>query len=184
MDVKQAISQRRSVRKFKDIPVEEEKIIELLEAARLAPTGSNTQSGRFILIRDPHMRQQVALVSHDQKWMAKAPLFIACVADVRVRIPSGSLKLDESSPEFGLKQCIRDVSIQSEHIVLQAEELGLSSCWIAWYTQEEIRRVLNVPEDKYVVAILVIGYGAETPSARPRLTLDQIVHHEKWQEKA
>jgi nitroreductase len=161
--------------------VEEEKLELLLEAARLAPTGSNTQSGRFIVIREDEMRTQVAQVSHDQKWMTEAPLFIACVADVRARIPSGELVLDEESADFELKQCIRDVSIQGEHIVLQAEELGLSSCWIGWYTQEEIRRVLDIPADKYVVAVLVLGYANEDPKARPRKRLDEIVHHEKWQ---
>ncbi len=182
MDVKQAIYQRRSVRRFKDIPVEEEKITALLEAARLAPTGSNTQSGRFIVIRGKEAREEVARTSHRQGWMAQAPLFIACVADLRARIPSGELAVDENSTQFELKQCIRDVSIQGEHIVLQAEELGLSSCWIGWYTQAEIRRVLEVPEDKYVVAVLVIGYGDETPAARPRKGLEEIVHQEKWQD--
>ncbi|HCU07515.1 MAG TPA: nitroreductase [Clostridiales bacterium] len=181
MEVQKAIQQRRSVRRYKDAPVEEEKLTLLLEAARLAPTGSNTQSGRFIVIRDDKMRTQVAQVSHDQKWMKQAPLFIACVADIRARIPSGELTLDEQSPQLELKQCIRDVSIQGEHIVLQAEALGLSSCWIAWYTQNEIRQVLEIPEDKYVVAVLVIGYADETPAARPRKSLDEIVYHEKWQ---
>lgn len=182
MEVRKAIEQRRSVRRYKDIPVEDEKLDLLLESARLAPTGSNTQSGRFIVIRDEAMREAVARMSHDQKWMTQAPLFIACVADLLARIPDGAPAVDEQSPLFELKQCIRDVSIQAEHIVLQAEELGLSSCWIAWYTQEEIRRVLAVPQDKYVVGILVIGYGNETPGPRPRKSLDEIVHHEKWQD--
>ena len=181
MEVQKAIRQRRSVRRFKNIPVAEDQLSLLLEAARLAPTGSNTQSGRFIVIREERMRQQVAKVSHDQKWMAQAPLFVACVADLRARVPAGELVIDEASPQFELKQCIRDVSIQGEHIVLQAEELGLASCWIGWYTQEEIRRVLEIPEDKYVVAVLVIGYADEAPAARPRKPLSEIVFHEKWQ---
>jgi len=178
--VKQAIFERRSVRKFKNNPVEEEKIIDLLEAARLAPTGSNTQSGRFIVIRSQEMRQTVAQTSHDQKWMAKAPLYIACVADIRARIAEGEFYVDELSSPHEVKQCIRDVAIQAEHIVLRAQELGLSTCWIGWYTQEEIRNVLGVPQDKYVVGILVVGYGYETPSPRPRKSLDEIVHYEKW----
>ncbi len=180
MDVKQAISQRRSVRKFKDIPVEEEKVLDLLEAARLAPTGSNTQSGRFIVVREKEMREEVAQTSHKQKWMTQSPLFIVCVADIRARIPEGELSVDELSSPHEVKQCIRDVAIQAEHIVLRAEELGLSSCWIGWYTQEEIRKVLGIPNDKYVVAILVVGYGDENPAARPRKSIDEIVHYEKW----
>ena len=180
MDVKQAIEQRRSVRKYKDIAVEEEKLKLLLEAARLAPTGSNTQSGRFIVTRSKEMREKIADVSHRQKWMVQAPLFISCLADMRVRIPDGELDVDEMSPQFEIKQCIRDVSIQAEHIVLQAEELGLSTCWIGWYTQAEIREVLHLPADKYVVCILIVGYGDEKPSPRIRKSIEELVRYEKW----
>lgn len=180
MDVKQAIEQRRSVRKYKNVPVEEEKLKILLEAARLAPTGSNTQSGRFIVTRSAEMREKVAEVSHRQKWMTQAPLFISCIADICVRIPEGSFSVDETSPQFELKQCIRDVAIQAEHIVLQAEELGLSTCWIGWYNQEDIREVLEIPADKYVVCILVVGYADEKPSPRMRKAIEEIVHYEKW----
>ncbi|NCB41244.1 MAG: nitroreductase [Clostridia bacterium] len=180
MDVKQAIEQRRSVRKYKDIPVEEDKLKILLEAARLAPTGSNTQSGRFIVTQSKEMREKIAEVSHRQKWMTQAPLFISCIADIRVRIPDGALYIDELSPEFAVKQCIRDVSIQADHIVLQAEELGLSTCWIGWYDQTEIREALNLPSDKYVVCILVVGYANEKPAPRVRNSIEEIVRYEKW----
>lgn len=180
MDVRQAIEHRRSVRKYKDIPIEEEKLKILLEAARLAPTGSNTQSGRFIIARSKEMREKIADVSHRQKWMTQAPLFISCIADVRVRIPEGDFFVDEMSPQFELKQCIRDVSIQAEHIVLQAEELGLSTCWIGWYNQSEIREVLSIPSDKYVVCVLVIGYADEQPAPRMRKAIEEIVRYEKW----
>lgn len=180
MDVKQAIEQRRSVRKYKDIVVEEEKLKILLEAARLAPTGSNTQSGKFIVTRSKEMREKIADVSHRQQWMAQAPLFITCVADVRIRIPEGPLVVDELSPQHEVKQCIRDVSIQAEHIVLQAEELGLSTCWIGWYDQAEIRETLALPSDKYVVCVLIIGYGDEKPAPRKRKPIEEIVRYEKW----
>lgn len=180
MDVKQAIAQRRSVRKYKDRAVEEEKLKILLEAARLAPTGSNTQSGRFIVTRSKEMREKIADVSHKQKWMTQAPLFITCVADIRVRIPDGELVVDETSLQHEIKQCVRDVAIQAEHIVLQAEELGLSTCWIGWYTQAEIRETLALPSDKYVVCVLVIGYGDEKPSPRQRKPIEELVRYEKW----
>ena len=180
MDVKQAIEQRRSVRKYKDIQVEDDKLKILLEAARLAPTGSNTQSGHFIITRSKEMREQIAEVSHRQKWMTQAPLFISCVADIRVRIPEGELFVDEMSSQFEVKQCIRDVSIQAEHIVLQAEELGLSTCWIGWYNQAEIRETLGLPADKYIICVLVVGYADEKPAPRIRKAIEEIVRYEKW----
>jgi nitroreductase len=180
MDVKQAIEQRRSVRKYKDTQIEDDKLKILLEGARLAPTGSNTQSGRFIITRNKEMREKIAEVSHKQKWMAQAPLFISCVADIRVRIPEGELFVDEMSPQFEVKQCIRDVSIQADHIVLQAEELGLSTCWVGWYNQAEIREVFGLPSDKYVVCVLVVGYADEKPASRMRKAIEEIVRYEKW----
>ena len=180
MNVQQAILQRRSIRKYKDIPVSDEHLAILLEAARLAPTGSNTQTGRFIVVRGDEMRKKVAEVSHDQKWMTRAPLFIVCVSDPTARIPEGLGYLDEESTAFELKQSIRDVAIQAEHIVLQAEELGLGTCWIAWFIQEEIRPVLGIPEDKFVVAVLIVGHPDEAPAARPRMALNDIACDEKW----
>ncbi len=79
-----------------------------------------------------------------------------------------------------MKQIIRDTAIAIEHIALQAVELGLGTCWVAWYTQEEFRPVLNIPEDKYVVCVLTVGYPDEAPNPRPRKSLKEIVHHEQW----
>jgi nitroreductase len=127
------------------------------------------------------MKQQLAEISHNQKWMAAAPVHIVCVADVRCRIGGNEkIYLDENSPEIEVKQIIRDTSIAVEHIVLEAESLGLGTCWIAWFEQKEIRPVLNIPSDKYVLCILTVGYPDEKPAARPRRKLGDIVHYESW----
>lgn len=175
------IRTRRSIRKYKDKPVEDEKIIQLLESARLAPSGSNTQPWHFIVVKSEYGREALAKAAHNQKWMFSAPVFIVCVADIGSRIKeNGEISLNESSPQGELKQIIRDTSIAIEHIVLEAENLGLGTCWIAWFTQQEIRPVLNIPSDKYVVSILTLGYADETPEARPRKKLEEIVHWENW----
>ena len=87
---------------------------------------------------------------------------------------------NENSPQQALKQIIRDTAIAIEHIVLEAEDLGLSTCWVADFIQEQIRPVLNIPADKYVVCILTLGYADESPKARPRKRLEDIVHYENW----
>ena len=176
-----AIEQRRSVRKYLDQPVEEEKLLTVLEAARLAPSGSNTQAWHFIVVREDAMRQEVTRVSHNQQWMLTAPVHIVCVADARPRILEPTdLVVDETSPQFGLKQAIRDTAIAIEHLVLAAEEQGLGTCWIAWFTQDQIRPVLDIPADKFVVAVITLGYPAESPPARRRKPLDEIIHYERW----
>jgi nitroreductase len=176
------IVSRRSIRNYIfDKPVEEEKINVIIESARLAPSGSNTQPWHFIIVKSHETRQRIAEISHNQKWMNSAPVFIACVADIRCRITDDvEITLDENSPEFELKQIIRDTSIAIEHLVLSAENLGLSTCWVAWYTQNQIRPILNIPSDKYVVAVITLGYTNESPKARPRKKIEDIVHYENW----
>jgi nitroreductase len=175
------IRTRRSVRKYTDQPVSDEILTQILESARLAPSGNNMQPWHFIVIRSKETRQRLAEVSHKQAWMAAAPVFIVCIADIRARLRvNGSFSVDEKSPQFELKQAIRDTSIAVEHMVLEAESLGLSTCWIAWFDQKDVRPVLNIPTDKYVLNILTIGYPDEKPNARPRKPLETIVHYEKW----
>ncbi|WP_010291851.1 nitroreductase family protein [Clostridium senegalense] len=175
------IKTRRSIRNYSNKLVENEKIIQLIESARLAPSGSNTQPWNFIIVKSELVKQKIAQVAHKQKWMLSAPVFIVCVADIRCRIKENvDVILNENSPQEELKQIIRDTSISVEHILLEAESLGLGSCWVAWFIQDEIRQVLNIPNDKYVVGIITIGYANETPEARPRKTIKEIIHYETW----
>lgn len=175
------IRTRRSIRKYMDKPVEDEKIIQLIESARLAPSGSNSQPWHFIIVKSELNRHKLSQVSHNQKWMLSAPVFIVCVGDIRSRIKEGDdISINESSPHPELKQIIRDTTIAIEHMVIEAEKLGLGTCWVAWFTQEEIRPILNIPSDKYVVSIITVGYSDETPKARPRKKLDEIIHNESW----
>ncbi|AOR25064.1 nitroreductase family protein [Clostridium taeniosporum] len=175
------IENRRSIRKYKDQVVEKDKIQKMLESAMLAPSGSNTQPWDFIVITSKETKEKLAKANHNQEWMTKAPVMIACIADISSRIKdTRGICLNEQSPEFELKQIIRDTAIAIEHMVLQAEHLGLGTCWTAWFTQDEIRPILNIPNDKFVVCILTVGYADENPKQRPRKSLDKIVHYEKW----
>lgn len=175
------IESRRSIRKYTDQKVEKEKLNQLLESARLAPSGSNTQPWSFIIVESESTKLELAKADHDQLWMTKAPLYIVCIADIRCRITDGrELILNENSPEPELKQIIRDTSIAIEHILLEAEHLGLSTCWTAWYSQDDIRPILGIPTDKYVCGIITVGYGDEAPSQRPRRAMEDMVRYEKW----
>jgi nitroreductase len=175
------IKLRSSIRKYIDKPVDDEKILRLLESARLAPSGSNTQPWHFIIIRDEEIKQRIAKVSHNQEWMLSAPVFIVCVADIRSRIESDiEIILDEESPQNDLKKIIRDTAIAVEHIVLEAINEGLGTCWVAWFTQNEIRPILGLPNDKYVVSIITIGFPDEEPKPRNRKELKEIIHYDKW----
>lgn len=175
-----AIEERRSIRKYKNKPVEEEKLKEIIESGRISPSGSNTQPWHFIIVKSDDMRNKVSYACHDQKWMVQAPVFIVCVADIRSRIKDGKLAMDEESGKNEVKLIIRDTSLAIENMLLQATELGLGTCCVAWFTQNEIRPVLNVPEDKYVAAVITVGYKDEEPKMRPRKKIEEIVHYEQW----
>lgn len=181
MEILSLIQSRRSIRKYKAKPVEDEKIKIMLESARLAPSGGNTQPWNFIIVRSDKKKEQLVKASHNQKWMLQAPVFIVCVADARMRLKNqNEIVFDEDSPESELKKIIRDTTISVEHLVLQAVSIGFSTCWVAYFKQKDIRPLLNIPSDKYVISIVVVGYGDENPPPRPRKPLKEMVHFETW----
>lgn len=176
-----SVEKRRSIREYLDQPVEDAKIQQMLESARWAPSGNNTQPWKFIVVKSDDVREKLAQVSHQQKWMMSAPVFIACVADPQQRsADQNNLAIDENSSHHELKQVIRDTAIATEHLVLEAENQGLGTCWVAWFMQEEIRPILKIPNDKYVVAIITVGYPAHTPAPTPRRKLETMVNYESW----
>jgi len=181
MRLLEAIQDRRSIRTYTNQEVPANVIEEILEAARLAPSGSNTQPWRFIIVQSDEMRSQLAQACHNQQWMNQAPVHIVCIADVQAQYPEvRELRIDEHSPEPEVKRVIRCTAIAIEHIVLQAQALGLSTCWVAWFTQSEIRPVLGIPDDKYVVAVITVGHSDEHPASRPRKAMHEIVRYESW----
>lgn len=177
----EAIQNRRSIRKYKDQPVEEETLLKIIDCGRLAPSDSNTQPWNFIIVRSEEMRTKLAHVSHGQDWMLSAPVFIVCVADIRVATSDTDLiTINEETPGIAPKQIILDTAIAGENIVLAAEVMGLGTCWVSWYVQDEIRPVLGIPNDKYVVAIITMGHKDQTPKQRPRRSLEEVIRYERW----
>ena len=177
----EVIEKRRSIRKYKKTPVSKDLIKTILRSAFLAPSGHNTQPWEFIIVDDNSVKKKIAEVSHKQKWMNSAPVFIVCIADIRSRInDEEEIAVDEETSIFELKQIIRDTAISIEHLILEATEQGLGTCWVAWYRQEDLRPVLSIPEDKYVVGIVTVGYSDEEPSPRPRKNIDEFIHRNKW----
>jgi len=175
------IKSRKSTRKYKDTPVTEEQVMQLIESARLAPSGINSQPWNFIIVRDEKIKEELAKASGDQKWMTTAPVYIVCVADIRCRIKGDvEVRVDEQNNRRELKAVIRDTSIAITHILLEAEHIGLASCWIAMFTQDDIRPILGIPEDKYVVGIVLIGHSDEERGPTPRRGIKSMVRYERW----
>lgn len=142
-----AIKNRFSVRKFKDKPLEEEKLFELLEAARLAPSARNIQPWKFVVIQDPEKRAQLTDICKGQKFVAEAPVTIALCANNT-----------DYTMTCGQKAYTVDAAIAGEHIVLQAAELGLGTCWIGAFHHDQLAELINLPSDYKIVGLLPVGY--------------------------
>jgi nitroreductase len=170
VDVYEAIAKRKSVRSFKDEEIPDEIISRVLEAARLAPSASNRQEWRFIVVRDQVMRKKLAEAARGQKFVGEAPVVLACCAET-----------DEHVMACGQLCYPIDVAIAMDHITLCAAVEGLGTCWIGAFDEDQVKQLLNIPSPVRVVGLLPIGYPTDPSSVKKkRLTLEEIVKYERW----
>jgi nitroreductase len=171
MNVSEAIRRRRSVRAYLDRPVEEEKLLRVLEAARLAPSARNMQEWKFVVVRDAERRKQLAEAARSKEFVAQAPVLIAACATVV-----------DSVMTCGQLTYPIDLAIAIDHMTLQAVEEGLGTCWLGAFFEDQAKAAAGVPEDLRVVALLPLGYPDESVPGREksRKALEEIVCWEKW----
>jgi nitroreductase len=173
MELSQVISERRSIRKYKDTPVEWEKIEQVLNAARLAPSWKNQQCWRFLVLSDPAKRAGLLAAFPEEnpgkKAIAMAPSVIVVCAD-----PA------ESGVENGIEYFIADTAIAFEHICLTAHELGLGTCWMGMFDEEVVRASLGIPGEIRIIGITPLGYPDQEPRPRPRKELSEIAYLDNW----
>ncbi len=203
MNVSEAILNRRSIRKFKQLSVEPEKIEKMLEAARLAPSGSNRQPWRFLVLEDPKLREMVADVS-PQLFVRQAPVIILGYADLCCWLPdsvkqgrkelgkSGSvdvkdmemdlsvlnanpLQTNAAELESYLPNAFLDVGIALEHMVLSALELGLGTCWCRLVDEAKLQEFFKLPDHYKFVSMLLVGYPDQNPPQRPRRNMEDLL---------
>lgn len=170
LSVMDAIRTRKSVRMFLDQPVEQDKLVQVLEAARLAPSASNRQEWRFVIVREPETRKLLAGIASSQGHVYKAPVVVVACAET-----------DEHVMQCGQLCYPIDVAIALEHISLAAVELGLGTCWVGAFDEDKVRQLLDIPERIRVVQLMPLGYPADlSPVEKKRLQLDRIVKYEHW----
>ncbi len=169
MEVATAIAGRRSIRSYRSTPVEEEKLNRILEAARLSPSAGNRQEWKFIVVREPKTRSRLARAACDQKFVAEAPVvLVACATESSKIMTCGQ-------PAYTV-----DLSIAFSYMILQAWELGLGTCWLAAFREEEVKSILGIPEAVRVVAMTPLGYPERPVPPRPRKRLEEIVSFERY----
>jgi nitroreductase len=171
MKILEAIQQRRSVRKYKQDSIPEEALRRVLEAARLAPSGKNLQPWKFIVVKDKILKERLARAAAGQLFIARAPIII-----VGCGFP------DNCYARMGryMKSWSVDVTIALEHLILQAQEEGLGTCWIGSFEEEEVKAILDVPEEVKVLALIPLGYPDEIPRFRGRKSLDEIISYDRY----
>lgn len=170
---------RRSIRRFLPTPVEPEKVRACLEAARIAPSAHNDQPWRFIVVDDPALKDRLTDAAFSglyagSKFAARAPVILALLARPGKAIARVGSRIQ------GVPFYLLDMGIAGEHVVLQAEELGLASCWMGWFNYRRARKVLAVPRAFKLVALMPLGYPASRPQREPpRRAFEDIVAFNK-----
>ncbi len=198
MELSDVIASRRSIRKFREENISADTVRLLLDAARLAPSGSNLQPARFIVAQSPTAKE--ALGRHTPyKFIVKASVIFVCCADLTAMttrdrrlgelLQEGAFEgvdivdmndastvtspiMDEEAVRAYLSM---NVAIAIEHIVLKAVDLGLGSCWLGRFDRDKVKEYLALDESIYPVVLLPVGHPDQSPKARPRFALDKLV---------
>jgi len=196
LELSDVIASRRSIRKFREENISAGTVRLLLDAARLAPSGSNLQPARFIVAQSPAAKEALSRYT-PYKFIVKASVIFVCCADLtaittRDRSVAELLKegafdgvdIDMNTPsatspimdEEAVKAYLSmNVAIAVEHIVLQAVDLELGSCWIGGFDRDKVKEYLALDESIYPVVLLPVGHPDQSPKARPRFALDKLV---------
>lgn len=173
MDVLEAIKGRRSIRAFKNVDVSDETVERLIEAARWAPSAGNIQPWEFIIVRKPEIKRKLAEAALGQGFIEEAPVVIVVCADE-----------GRAAQGYGMRgktlYCIQDTAAAIQNIHLAAYAMGLGTCWVGAFREDEAKKVLQTPAGIRPLVIIPVGYPAETPLPRGRRPLKQIVHHETF----
>jgi nitroreductase len=178
MEFMDVVAARKSVRSYLDKPVEEEKLKEILEAARLAPSWANKQCCKYIVVKDKAKIE--ALAGTYRTWLKQAPVVVVACADPK-----------DSGSHDGMDYYLIDVGISLQQLILAATNLGLGTCWIGSFGEAKIKKALEVPDGVKVVAMTPIGYPADKEGvgtkigktylgSAKRKPLEDMVHWEKW----
>ena len=194
MELSDVIAARRSIRKFKQEDISTDSVRMLLDAARLAPSGSNLQPARFIVAQSPASKEALGRCT-PYKFIAKAAVIFVCCADLTTITTRDTrvgellqegvfegVDIDMNDPsaispvmdaEAVKAYLAMNVAIAIEHIVLKAVDLGLGSCWLGRFDRDKVKKFLALDESIYPVVLLPVGYPDQLPKARPRFPLDK-----------
>jgi len=164
MDIYEIMKKRRSVRSYKSVPVEEEKLRRILDAALWAPSAANRQPIYFVVIQNEKIKQQLKK-AYNEEWFYTAPVIICACS-----IPEKAWKRSD-----GKNYADIDATIAMDHLILAATAEGLATCWIAAFKTPLVKSILNLPPGIEPVALTPVGYPLNIPEPTYRKPLEEIV---------
>jgi len=173
------VKKRQSDREYLSKPVEKEKIDRILEAARLAPSACNAQPWKFVVVTDPEKRLQVAEAAASKllsmnHFTRQAPVQLILVEEsANFTSNIGGWATNKHYPHI-------DLGIVASHICLAAADEGLGSCIIGWFDENKIQKSLEIPKNKRVMLVVLLGYSAQPLRDKKRKTIDEIVAYNKY----
>jgi nitroreductase len=197
MNCLEAIDNRRSIRKFDERPVSHEHLDRIIEAARQAPSGTNRQPWRFVLLHGDNRNKIAGSVV--QPFVVQAPaIFVCCIdrrAFIRTMVEERMKELvtaevvSEEAAGYIYQQKVPekpeevvmpasgylDLGIAIQNMALAATALGLGSCWVRLFNPAQVHEALGLPDYIEAVVLLPVGYPAQSPKPRPRLSRDEIM---------
>lgn len=173
MQLDEAIQKRKSVRKFKDKKPDWRDIIECIDAARYAPMAGGYYTIRFILVDDAQTIQRLADAAQ-QNWIADTKYIIVVCSDA---------KRPTKDYEQGAVFARQQAGAAIQNILLKIEEKGLSTCWVGYFVEEIVKRLLTIPNDIQVEALLPVGYEFRKEQPKRKINLDEILYFYKYKNK-
>lgn len=169
MDILEVIKKRRSIRKFnKDKPVSEEQILKLLEAIRWAPSAGNVQPWFVYVVLNNEVKRKLAKAALGQSFIEEGGVvFVVCA------------NLKEAYSSYGKRgeslYVYQDTAAAIQNLLLEAYSLGLGSCWVGAFREEEVTKILSIPTHLRPIAIIPVGYPNQSPSPPPRKPIDSFI---------
>jgi nitroreductase len=173
MEVLEAIKGRRSIRFFTNQPVSEEEVKTLIDAARHAPSAGNIQPWEFIIVKKAEIKHKLVVAALNQTFLEEAPVVIVVCAN-----------MDASRSGYGSRgttlYCLQDTAAATQNIILTAYSMRLGTCWVGAFSEEEVKKALEIPDGIRPVAIIPVGRTTANPPKHPRRALNEIMHNEKY----
>ena len=202
METREAIKKRRSQRSFLDKPIEKKMVKRLLELSNLAPTAMSMQNRRVVVVTNKLTRKQLYKTGFRQSQLLEAPVILVFTTDFNLHKPEEFLKKSQTwgtsifnaTPEnfkniSRFSQCwkkwsnlwpVQDVDAAITTLMLAAVEKGLTTCWVGLFDNEAVEKILGLPKNQNVIALICLGHSDKPPKPQHRKPIEELIHWEKW----